>query len=257
MSALQTFDFETNAVRVLMRDEVPWFVAADVCRALGLTNSRMVIEKLDEDEKGVSLTDTLGGAQRVQVINESGLYTVILRSRDAMTAGTVAHRFRKWVTGEVLPSIRRTGRYEAPAFTDSEDGLPNSGDLRLWGVPLNALIAATRVVTTIKAIYGPEFARRAWESETSLPQVRALAQTGSIDDWMNTETDRDPSSVVQASELFNHYVAWCQSRGKPPESLRRFGDRVTACFEKRERAGRMFYYGIRPRAIPAKEAPPA
>lgn len=257
MSALQTFDFETNAVRVLMRDELPWFVAADVCRALGIQNAAQAVQSLDEDEKGICSTYTLGGEQGVLCVSESGLYTIILRSRDAVKAGTVAHRFRKWVTSDVLPSIRRTGRYEAPAFTDSEDGLPNSGDLRLWGVPLNALIAATRVVTTIKAIYGPEFARRAWESETSLPQVRALAQTGSIDDWMNTETDRDPSSVVQASELFNHYVAWCQSRGKPPESLRRFGDRVTACFEKRERAGRMFYYGIRPRAIPAKEAPPA
>ncbi|MCA3636947.1 MAG: hypothetical protein IOC54_17430 [Methylobacterium sp.] len=255
MSALQTFDFETNAVRVLMRDEVPWFVAADVCRALGIQNATQAVARLDDDERAMLNIGVAG--KETNIVSESGLFTLILRSRDAVTSGTPSHRFRKWVTGEVLPAIRRTGRYEAPPFTEGEDGLPNSGDLRLWGVPLNALIAATRVVTTIKAIYGPEFARRAWESETSLPQVRALAQTGSIDEWMNTETDRDPSSVVQASELYNHYLAWCHSRGKAPESLRRFGDRVTACFEKRERAGRMFYYGIRPRAIPAKEAPPA
>jgi len=128
MSALQTFDFETNAVRALMRDEVPWFVAADVCRALGLTNPTEALKALDEDERAKLNLGVVG--KETNIISESGLYTLILRSRDAVKAGTVAHRFRKWVTAEVLPSIRLTGGYQMPepelarALYEREKGLP-------------------------------------------------------------------------------------------------------------------------------------
>lgn len=108
-----SFDQSFN-VRVIMRDGDPWFVAADVCDALGIANSRDALEKLDDDEKGVALTDTLGGQQKVGIINESGLYTLILRCRDATKPGTLPHKFRKWVTNEVLPSIRKTGGYALP-----------------------------------------------------------------------------------------------------------------------------------------------
>lgn len=103
---LQCFDFESQAVRVLDRDGEPWFVASDVCRALDLVNSRKAVAALDGDEKDVTIGDTPGGAQKLQVINESGLYALIFKSRKP-----AAKRFRKWVTGEVLPAIRKTGRY--------------------------------------------------------------------------------------------------------------------------------------------------
>lgn len=106
------FKFESaSPVRMFNIDGNPWFAASDVCKALGLTNSRMSLKALDDDEKGVSSTYTVKGSQNVSVINESGLYTLILRCRDAVTPGTIPYRFRKWVTGEVLPQIRRTGRY--------------------------------------------------------------------------------------------------------------------------------------------------
>lgn len=106
------FKFESaTPVRMFNIDGNPWFAASDVCKALGLTNSRMSLKALDDDEKGVSSTYTPGGSQSVSVINESGLYTLILRCRDAVTPGTIPYRFRKWVTGEVLPQIRLTGRY--------------------------------------------------------------------------------------------------------------------------------------------------
>ncbi|MCM7149871.1 BRO-N domain-containing protein [Enterobacter kobei] len=106
------FKFESaTPVRMFNIDGNPWFAASDVCKALGLTNSRMSLKALDDDEKGVSSTYTVKGAQNVSVINESGLYTLILRCRDAVTPGTIPYRFRKWVTGEVLPQIRQTGRY--------------------------------------------------------------------------------------------------------------------------------------------------
>lgn len=106
------FNFESDCqVRAIIIDGAPWFVAMDVCRAIGIANHRDAVRKLDSDEKGVGSTDTLGGEQEATIISESGLYTLILRCRDAVTPGTIPYRFRKWVTGEVLPQIRKTGRY--------------------------------------------------------------------------------------------------------------------------------------------------
>lgn len=106
------FNFESECpVRAIIIDGAPWFVAMDVCRAIGIANHRDAVRKLDDDEKGVGSTDTLGGEQETTIISESGLYTLILRCRDAVTPGTIPYRFRKWVTGEVLPQIRRTGSY--------------------------------------------------------------------------------------------------------------------------------------------------
>lgn len=123
-SAPIVFQFaSTNQIRVIVIDSEPWFVAADVCAALGLTNPSMAIAGLDDDERTrLDLSDpklNLGsapgkGAQSLTIISEPGLYTLILRCRDAVKPGTVAHRFRKWVTGEVLPAIRKTGRYSQP-----------------------------------------------------------------------------------------------------------------------------------------------
>ena len=113
---------DENLMRVVEIGEDPWFFAKDVCECLGIKNYRDAVEKLDTDEKGVASTDTLGGAQDQIIVSEGGLYTLILRSRLATTPGTAQHRFRKWVTGEVLPSIRKTGSYgvKAEVMPDTE-----------------------------------------------------------------------------------------------------------------------------------------
>lgn len=112
------FYFEPQlSIRVVLLNGDPWFIAKDVCDAIELTNSRKAVAALDADERGVTLSDTLSGRQKMTIINESGLYTLILRCRDAVKPGTVPHRFRKWVTNEVLPAIRKTGRYEHPVAT--------------------------------------------------------------------------------------------------------------------------------------------
>lgn len=103
-----TFSFSTLPLRVVVKDGNPWFVAADVLTALTL--DRKALERLDDDERGVSSIHTLGGTQQMGVVNESGLYSLILGSRKPE-----AKRFKKWVTSEVLPAIRKTGRYEHPA----------------------------------------------------------------------------------------------------------------------------------------------
>jgi len=108
---LITFSFVAQSVRVLMIDGEPWFVAADVLEVLTL--DRKALERLDSDEKGVSSIHTLGGPQKMTVINESGLYALILTSRKPE-----AKKFKKWVTSEVLPALRKRGHY---AMLDTDE----------------------------------------------------------------------------------------------------------------------------------------
>ena len=126
---LSTFSFESKSIRTLAIDDEPWFVAIDVCNALSIANSRDALLKLDEDEKTtVGLTDSQAenGAQSLSLVSESRMYTLILRCRDAVKKGSVPHRFRKWVTAEVLPAIRKTGKYESKTTVDDRAGLRNA-----------------------------------------------------------------------------------------------------------------------------------
>ncbi|MEU1816072.1 BRO family protein [Streptomyces roseifaciens] len=101
-----------KAVRVVLMDGTPWWVASDVCRVLDIKQPGRAVAGLDEDEVTTThLTDNLGREQRAYTINESGLYSLILRSRKAE-----AKAFKRWITSEVLPQIRRTGGYGAPKY---------------------------------------------------------------------------------------------------------------------------------------------
>ena len=113
MSTIIPFQFETHALRVQVDDaSQPWFNANDVCEALQLGNARQALEShVDADDvQKLDTIDSLGRTQRANHVNESGLYALILGStKDA------AKRFKRWVTSEVLPSIRKTGAYATPA----------------------------------------------------------------------------------------------------------------------------------------------
>lgn len=101
------FEFDSAEVRVIKDDTGdPWFVARDVCNILEISNTSQAVQSLDEDEKDIWNIYTLGGEQPFVTINESGLYTFIMRSRKPK-----AKEFRKWITSEVLPQIRKTGTY--------------------------------------------------------------------------------------------------------------------------------------------------
>lgn len=116
---LITKQFESQNIRIVEVDSKPWFVARDISDILGFGRSQEMTRYLDDDEKGVFNTHTLGGMQGLTIINESGLYSSILRSRKSE-----AKRFKKWITSEVLPSIRKTGGYsiadppKIPNFND-------------------------------------------------------------------------------------------------------------------------------------------
>ncbi len=111
---LQIFQNEEfGSVRTVIKDEEIWFIAKDVCECLEVKNVSDALSRLDEDEKGIVLTDTLGGKQEMTCVNESGLYSLVLSSRKPE-----AKKFKKWVTSEVLPSIRKHGAYLTPKTTE-------------------------------------------------------------------------------------------------------------------------------------------
>ena len=110
-------------VRTVTLNGAPWFVAADVCRALDIANSRDAVKRLDDDERGVVSTDTLGGVQEMTVVNESGLYSLVLGSRKPE-----AKQFKRWITHEVIPTIRKTGGYVNNDELFVRTYLPNADD---------------------------------------------------------------------------------------------------------------------------------
>ncbi|WP_373804637.1 phage antirepressor [Jeotgalibaca porci] len=107
MEKLQAFSFEEEEVRTLTINDEPYFVGKDITEILGYSNSRKaLIDHVDEEDKGVTKCDTLGGKQDLTIINESGLYSLILKSKLP-----TAKKFKRWVTSEVLPTIRKHGMY--------------------------------------------------------------------------------------------------------------------------------------------------
>lgn len=119
MNALKIFENkEFGEIRVIEKDNDPWFIGKDVAEILGYSNPRDAIYKhVEFEDKGVAKCDTLGGSQELTVINESGLYSLILSSK---LPG--AKKFKYWITSEVLPSIRKNGGYIANQenLSDSE-----------------------------------------------------------------------------------------------------------------------------------------
>ena len=162
---LTTFDFNGNALRTFEQDGDICFVAKDVCDCLEIEQPSRAVENLDEDEKGlVSLTH---GAvtSRSLYVTESGFYTLTLRSRKAVQPGTPQHRFRKWVTSEVLPSLRKTGAYapeSAPLIA-----VPTNEDRALLNNELNARASLLREA---RNTFGREAAMSLW-GRLGLPDI--------------------------------------------------------------------------------------
>lgn len=124
MNELQIFNnAEFGEIRTMTKDNEIWFVGKDICQAFGDTNHRRSLARLDEEEKGVSQISTPGGMQNMVIVNESGLYSLLFYMQPQKAKGVSQnaslinervdklHRFKRWVTSEVLPQIRQTGAY--------------------------------------------------------------------------------------------------------------------------------------------------
>lgn len=124
MNLLENLNYEGMPVRVELIDDEPWFVAKDVCDVLGIRNSSQAVSRLDEDEKdGVVISDPHGRRQNTRVVSESGLYSLIFTS-----VKPEAKEFKRWVTHEVLPSLRRTGGYSVAPAVRQAPALPEVGN---------------------------------------------------------------------------------------------------------------------------------
>ena len=117
MNELQNFNFSGQDVRIITINGEPWFVGKDVADILGYSNSRKALsDHVDDEDKGVTKSDTLGGNQNITIINESGLYSLILKSKKPE-----AKQFKRWVTSDVLPTIRKHGAYNAKVPTTQRE----------------------------------------------------------------------------------------------------------------------------------------
>lgn len=114
----EIFSYEGHEVRTVVEAGQPWFVAADVCAILGHSNPTMAVSGLDEDERGLRNVETPSGVQSMVAVNEAGLYSLVLRSRKPE-----AKAFKRWITHEVLPSIRQHGMYATPQLLNDPEHL--------------------------------------------------------------------------------------------------------------------------------------
>jgi prophage antirepressor-like protein len=171
MSNLSRFKFNSSEVRVLTIDGEPWFVAKDVCAILELTNVGKALERLDEDEKRVLARESLDNMitlsdddhiARLSVISESGLYALALSSRKPE-----AKPFRKWVTSEVLPSIRKTGSYSVAK------------------TPLEAMVEQSKMLTALLE-QAVEHERRLAKVEAENQQMKEILEVVEMEVQANT-----------------------------------------------------------------------
>lgn len=187
-SQIQKFVFPLTGqeTRIVDLDGNPWWVLRDVCEVIGVNNARDVAARLDDDEKGVAQIDTPGGLQNLTIINEAGLYSVILRSDKPE-----AKSFRRWVTHEVLPQIRKTG-----AYGDPMKALADPDALR------GLLLTYTEKVIALEA----KVAEQA-------PKVEALRRLEGADGSMCI-TNAAKALNVRPKDLFTHLQAnkWIYKR---------------------------------------------
>lgn len=186
-----------GSVRVVMREGDPWFVAKDVCDCLGIVNSRDALSSLDADEKGVATADTLGGNQEMQTVSEAGLYLLIFRSRKPE-----AKDFKRWVTHEVLPSIRKTGQYSAvptlPDFTKPAVAA------RAWADEFEAKIAAQEALAIEQQAHENTRQHLALTEEQRDEAIRQKS-------WISTH--REASAMGTASAATRRANNWKASAG--------------------------------------------
>lgn len=196
---MQTFTFNPSnqPIRVEMIDNEPWFVAKDVCQALTISNHNDAISRLDDDEKGVATADTLGGKQSLNIVNESGLYNLIFQSRKPE-----AKAFRKWVTGEVLPTLRKTGRYELAMHgrTGREARTIGKDTLDLRCEPYNTKWLGT---TTVRVV---EYEDVEWYSMADILRAMQVSTTAQQNAQMLREAN--PKLVRKIFIFGNTHPAW-------------------------------------------------
>lgn len=242
MNELQIFDYESRKVRVYGNG---WFVATDVCAILGLTNVSMALGKLDDDEKmTLSLTEShsgnRGGAQSINLINEPGLYSLILTSRKPE-----AKKFKRWVTHEVLPSIRKTGLYAVDEVLNDPDMLIRALEaLKKEREEKNKL----ELDNAIKAQQIAEMTPKVSYYDIVL-QSPSLVKTGVIASDYGMSANKMNVLLHDLGVQYKQHDIWLlyaeyKDKGYTQTKTATYGDNKTKCWTYWTQKGRLFIYDL-------------
>ncbi|MET4734751.1 hypothetical protein ABIE64_003490 [Thalassospira sp. MBR-102] len=212
-----SFDFEGQSVRTVDIEGAIWFVHADVCQVLEMRSPHKAAERLDDDEKGRTIIPTPGGKQELTIINESGLYSLILTSRKE-----AAKRFKKWVTAEVLPALRKHGHYEMPGIVpvSSRKNLPPSA------IPRSERHYDLALVREARATYGEAGARYVWANSATLPDMSCMSEQDRLDDLAR----------MRAEDCLRYLLRHSMGRGVPVSEMivfAQYRDDVKIALEER------------------------
>lgn len=237
MNMPAVFAFNAAAVRVFTIQDAPWFMAGDIAGILGFKHVPHMLRMLDDDEKGVHIVDTLGGKQEAAIVNESGLYACILKSRRPESK-----TFRKWVTSEVLPSIRAHGSYGMPSPEAMPRDLPLSANHRA-----DILVSADRTfraalrsgrsaglrmtqalrraneialqntgINMLAALQAEEIA-----VEPAAPIKRDYGIPSFLAEWKDGRLPV-PHCICRSSAFYDAYVMWCGENDANPARITQF-----------------------------------
>lgn len=242
--AMQSFGFGDQLVRAFERDDFIWFVANDVCAALGIANPRNVVARVDDDERDdVRIMDAIGREQLTTIISESAVYVLICSSRKA-----AAKQFRRWMTHEALPTIRRTGRYEVG--NDNEEARPRVLDLEgALGTAddRHAIKTALLTINTYKDLYGLQAGREMLE-KLGFPvpgiamspvsggaDVHRASGEGDLHAWSRAAgLKASKREATHLSELYASYTEWCGRNGHWVMHAKKFRDAMVMLFNHEE-----------------------
>lgn len=254
--AMQSFGFGEQLVRAVDRSGVAWFVGNDVCAALELLNPRQAMAKLEDDERDcVQIVDAIGRERETTIISESGVYALVFTSRKA-----AAKEFRRWVTGEVLPALRRRGEYRLASSIEDEPA-PSPALSMTMETPdqFEALRMKLRTVEAARMAFGAVGARRAWrmaglpdlsDPEAVAPPALAViaALHRSLSEWLQQRTEHSSGHREETQVLYADYVDWARSEGYAAAeilSLLAFGKALTRCGVESVKTNRMHRVGLK------------
>jgi prophage antirepressor-like protein len=214
MNNLTVFAFEGHEVRCIGTPEKPQWVAQDVCEVLGLNNVSQALSRLDEDEKGIITTDTPGGEQQMLAVNEFGLYSLVLFSRKA-----VAKRFKRWLTHEVIPAIRKTGSYSIPEKPQPQP-LPladklNAMEQMLVDMGIDPVLLRQVKLDTV-AKYNPELKDMAELGKKLLGAQNPLESVGLTPTQLGAKLDPPLSARQVNAQLESLGLQYRDCSGKKP-----------------------------------------
>lgn len=253
MSNLVSFAFEDSLVRSRLDENgEPWFVAKDVALALGYPESSLrqlnnLFGHVPDEWKGRSKVMTLGGEQVMLIISEPGLYFFVARSDKPR-----ALPFQKWLAGEVLPSLRRLGRYEMPGRSGSQPVGLSPAALRLRPALreriLGSAMQCARLMGATSMAEVEGIFCRCCELVASTPEqplLPAEREAGLIRDFMQECCQSSKGAKTTAAAVYDRFRVWWNSRSKEPlPSQKRLGALLQERFVRHRRGGRIWYLDL-------------